>query len=101
MKDVLLVTHIAVLSKKIAKGKLVEDAIDDLKEMTSKFDVSEESTASLGGAPFGSFSFYQSQNNGGVMTALGEWEEPELQQERQQQVSNLSASSAVFIVNIC
>lgn len=100
MKDVLLITHIATLSKKIAKGKFVEEDDNDLKELTSKLDSFDESTTSLGvGVPFGSFSFYQSQNDDGVISALGEWEEPELQQEKKQQVNMFGMRSDTFETN--
>jgi hypothetical protein len=83
MKDVLLVTRIAVLSRKIAKGAKGKDGARQLSHMPSSFDSPDGSSSSfMSELQFESFNFYPSDIQEGLLSELEEWDEPELLQER-------------------
>lgn len=87
MKNVLLVTRIAALSKKIAKSRYTKSEARQLQERISSLDSPDVSTSSFSELQFEDF--YQSETQDSILNVLEEWDEPELLQERLLQVSKV------------
>ena len=85
MKSILLVTRIAVLSRKVAKNQLSKSQDRQLRETNSNMDSPEGSTSSF--SELQVEDFYSEENQAGMLSILEEWDEPELLQERLLQVS--------------